>query len=420
MLTGTRRNRFLLWGISSLIIVGVVGWILSTNLRQAHFLPPVSSDISASPGLGDWPMAQRDLSHSAFEVEGNSPAGGRLKWSFKTSAAIFSSPAVVGDYLYLSTGDKRVISLNVTSGEIQWEHHVSGPIHSSPAVAGNFVYVGLRDGSVISLQKDTGVKHWQYKTGNIVDSSPGVYKGVLYVGGADGRLYALDAATGKERWNYLTRGRITSDPAVNQEVVAVVTEDSNLYIIELATGRKRFEFQSFGIAGSPTLHKGLVFISDTSGHIRAIDWRTRDRPFEKTLRNIKIQLFISGFLNHLPRPEGFVWGFQKSHETFVGTPAVADDTVYIGSGSGTLFALEEYSGTLRWQFKADSSLTTSPSVSGKTVFIGDENGILYAIDTLSGQLKWKFSVDGSLSSTPVIANGNLYLTTLTGTVYALE
>ena len=148
--------------------------------------------------------------------------------------------------------------------------------------------------------------------------------------------------------------------------------------------------------------------------------RHSTKPYQILSEKLKIQLFILGFLNHLPRPEGFVWGFQKSHETFVGTPAVADDTVYIGSSSGTLFALEESSGTLRWQFKADSSLTTSPSVSGKTVFVGDEDGILYAIDTLSGQLEWKFSVDGSLSSTPVIANGNLYLTTLTGTVYALE
>ncbi|MCH8062665.1 MAG: PQQ-binding-like beta-propeller repeat protein [Chloroflexi bacterium] len=419
-LAAARRKRLTIWGIVAAMVLVIGGWMGYTNLGPARFLPPPFSEITAAPVGGDWPMFQRDPAHRAFVTgEGIVPMG-RLKWRFDIDAPIFSSPAVVGDLVYLSTGDGRVLALDAASGNLLWEYEVGAPVNSSPAVAGDLVFIGLRDGRVLALNREAGEIQWEFKTGELVYSSPAVYQGVVYIGSGDGRLYALDAISGEERWSYLTGGRVTSGPAVNQEVTAFVSQDRYLYLIDTSTGKRRLGFPTSPVGGSPTIHENLVLIADKDGVVRAIDWRKRELPLEKVARRVRTQLFIWGMVGSLPPHKGFVWGFRESGESFVGTPVVANGAVYIGSASGTLFALNESTGELVWKFRGEVGITTSPSVAGETVFVGDENGRLYAINALTGGLQWQFMADASISSTPVIANGTLYITSMGGTLYAIQ
>ena len=420
LFAAARRKRLSKWGMIAAIGLVIGGWMGYTNLGSVRFLTPPISDITSAPVGGDWPMLQRDPGHTALVTGGGTVPMGRLKWRFETQAPIFSSPAVVGDRVYLSTGDGRVLALDAASGNLLWEHDVGAPINSSPAVAGDLVFFGLRDGRVLALNREAGEKRWEFKTGELVYSSPAVYKGVLYIGSGDGRLYALDAMTGEERWSYLTGGRVISGPAVNQEVTAVVSLDRRLYLIDNSTGKRRLEFSTSPVRGSATIHEDHVFIADENGVVRAIDWREREFPFEKAARRVRTQLFIWDMLDSLPQQKGFIWGFRQSGESFVGTPAVANGIVYIGSTSGTLFALDESTGELAWRFRGEAGLTTSPSVAGQSVFVGDKDGRLYSINVLTGELQWRFKADAPLSSTPVIANGTLYITSMSGTLYAIQ
>lgn len=163
-----------------------------------------------------------------------------------------------------------------------------------------------------------------------------------------------------------------------------------------------------------------MFIADENGVVRAIDWRKRYLPLDKVTRRVRTQLFIWGLVGSLPPHKGFVWGFRESGESFVGTPVVANGTVYIDSASGTLFALNESTGQQEWEFRGDAGIATSPSVAGQTVFVGDDNGRLFSINALTGEQQWRFIADASISSTPVIANGTLYITSKGGTLYAIQ
>ena len=201
-------------------------------------------------------MFQRDPAHGAFVAGRITLPSGSLKWRFDTEAPIFSSPAVVGDRLYLSTGDGRVLALYAASGDLLWEYGVGAPVNSSPAVAGDLVFVGLRDGRVLALNREAGDLQWEFKTGELVYSSPAVYEGVLYIGSGDGRLYALDATSGQARWSYLTGGRVTSGPAVNREVTAFVSQDRYLYLIDTSTGRRRLDFPTSPVRGGANNPRG--------------------------------------------------------------------------------------------------------------------------------------------------------------------
>jgi len=68
---------------------------------------------------------------------------------------------------------------------------MEGAIYSSPAVANNVVYVGSWDGSLYALDARSGTKFWSYQTGDGIYSSPTVVNGVVYVGSDSGKLYAF-------------------------------------------------------------------------------------------------------------------------------------------------------------------------------------------------------------------------------------
>jgi glucose dehydrogenase len=72
-----------------------------------------------------------------------------------------------------------------------WSYKTNGAVYSSPAVVGGFVFVGSEDNNVYCLNAINGTQVWNYTTGNEVLSSPAVVNGVVYVGSEDGKIYAF-------------------------------------------------------------------------------------------------------------------------------------------------------------------------------------------------------------------------------------
>lgn len=397
-------------------------WNAYDKFGPARNLPAPASGLSAVPSPLDWPMYQRDPTHSAAIPGEGIIHKAEVKWRFETEEPLLSSAAVVDGWVYLSTGDRRIVALDASSGELIWEHRVTGPVDSSPAVAGDFLFVGLRDGGVLSLHKATGETQWQFATGGPIYSSPVVNQGEIYIGSGDSKLYALDALTGEERWSQLTGGRLTNGPATHDGVIAATSQDRTLYLVDTDTGKQRLDYRLSGVGGAPTfdLNGGNVLVADGSGVLRAIDWRQRDPPFEKLIQRVKFQLFMWGLLDSLPLQRGLIWRFQGPQSGLVGAPVVADYRVYVSSRSGILFALDRSTGKKLWEFKTAAAIETSPSVAAQTVFVGDYDGRLYAIDAATGKSQWEIEIGGPISSTPVIADGVIYLSSLNGTLYAIQ
>ena len=72
-----------------------------------------------------------------------------------------------------------------------WRHETDRDFRSSPAVVGDRVYVGGGDGAV-ALTRENGEEVWTVSFDRYVDSSPAVVDGRLYVGSADGHLYCVE------------------------------------------------------------------------------------------------------------------------------------------------------------------------------------------------------------------------------------
>ena len=145
----------------------------------------------------------------------------------------------------------------------------------------------------------------------------------------------------------------------------------------------------------------------------------------------------------VPQLHGVKWKFHTKGMV-ISSPAIAGDTVYIGSTDHMLYALDRVTGAEKWKFKTDSRVASSAAIARGVAYFGSYDGNFYAVDTASGKLKWKFQTGGERRfagkhlhgvlpitesmpdpfdvylSSPAVANGVVYFGSGDGNVYALD
>src|ERR1044071_5616702 len=92
-----------------------------------------------------------------------------------------------------------------------------------------------------------------------------------------------------------------------------------------------------------------------------------------------------------PQLTGTKWTF-KTDGPIIGSPAIAEGVVYIGSTDGNVYAVDQESGNQKWKFKtfASRQVTSSPTIANGLVYFGGFDGILFAVDAQGGTLKGTF------------------------------
>lgn len=105
------------------------------------------------------------------------------------------------------------------------------------------------------------------------------------------------------------------------------------------------------------------------------------------------------------------------------SPAVADGVVYFCTG-GRLYAVNAETGSLKWRYPAEETLTatikSSPLVGEDFVYFGAGDGKLYAVTKDAGTLAWSFATKGIMSSSPVISDGVVYVGSSDDHLYAVD
>ena len=118
------------------------------------------------------------------------------------------------------SGVYQTAGVDRLGGEL-WRFETGGPVRSTPAVVGDAVFVGSSDGHLYALDRPTGAERWRFDAGSPVNSSPAVAHGMVFVGDLGGVMHAVDATTGEERWRFETQGEIKSSPVVVDRTVLI-------------------------------------------------------------------------------------------------------------------------------------------------------------------------------------------------------
>ena len=292
-----------------------------------------------------------------------------------------SSPVVVGDLVYIVTGNGHD------------ESHENIPSPQAPS----FIAVNKHTGKVVWQDASPGEKilhgQWSNPTYAEIDGKPQV----IFAGG-DGYVYGFDPASGKLLWKF------DCNPKKSVWKLGGRGTKNNL----IAT---------------PVVHDGLVYIANGQdpehgpgvGHLWCID-PSKARPDHTDISPVNDNFDPKAPEN---KDSGLVWhhggvgpdGDLIWHRS-ISTCAVADGLCYAANLSGFLHCLDAKTGELIWSHDLLTAIWGSPYVVDGKVYIGTEDGDVWVFK--HGREKKVLAqnmMDTVVYSTPVAVNGVLYVMT---------
>lgn len=98
-------------------------------------------------------------------------------------------------------------------------------------------------------------------------------------------------------------------------------------------------------------------------------------------------------------------------------PTTAAGAVFVGSQDGTVYALDQHSGCVRWRFSTTAEVRTGLTITPwqedkqSLTYFGDLVGNVYAVNTFNGELVWRDRPSDhpslTLTASPVVHDGKL-------------
>ena len=100
---------------------------------------------------------------------------------------------------------------------------------------------------------------------------------------------------------------------------------------------------------------------------------------------------------------------------------VGNENIYFGSMAGTIYCLDQSSGSLKWSFETLGSIRSSPSLSldHTEVYVGSDDNTLYALSAATGSVLWRAATSSSIFSSPVIFQDNIIISS-GNTIYSIR
>jgi polyvinyl alcohol dehydrogenase (cytochrome) len=119
------------------------------------------------------------------------------------------------------------------------------------------------------------------------------------------------------------------------------------------------------------------------------------------------------------------WAFGFPGELSAdGQPSMAGGRVFVGTQSGTVYALSAATGCVHWTFQAEAAVRAAITIARlegsdrHLAFVGDRAANVYALDAATGVLIWKSHVDAHpfarVTASPTFHNGRLYIGVASG------
>ena len=354
-----------------------------------------------------YPMFRYDQQNTGYVPGASAPTDGVTEaWSFETGDEVLSSPVVWDGTVLIGSNDRFVYALDVEEGVERWSREVGDWVIISPAIADGTAYLitSVDESTVRALDPDDGTEQWAKQESGLNLRPPVVTSERLYVTSSD-TIHALDRQERTEDW-VVEHGFMSSlSPAVGGDTLYYGGS------VDLQDGSERV--------------RGLIALDTADGSER---WRfDSDTLVISSPAVVDETVYIGDEAGHvyaLDTADGSErWTFTAD-DSVPSSPAVADlpdgeQTVYVGSEDQHVYALDAETGEQRWRFETEGTVISSPAVAGKTVYVGCGDGNVYALDANEGEKRWRFETDGAVISSPAVIDDWLFVGSADGNLYAL-
>ncbi len=321
-----------------------------------------------------WNLFGGDSKHSNNIFSSlNSPL--KVKWKFKTSSSIGTSPIVSNGIIYVPTLDGRIEAFNIKNG------HKSGKIKTNIGIIaapifhkGNLYYAVSKGRDTFLCYNVSKGRHlWKRELG-FIEASPVINEDKIFIGTLNGKIFCINSEDGEILWQTDVDDSIYSSPVVVENFLIVCTMSGKIYLFNSSNGEKLWEKEiKSSIFSSPSVNDNTIFIGTIGKIFYALNMENGD---------IK-------------------WEFKTEGKIY-STPAVNETMVMFGCNDKFLYAIDQKNGKLLWKFNSNGLINASPVIAGKSVYFGSLNHDIFELDISNGDLKWKFRASGKIKCSPVI------------------
>jgi outer membrane protein assembly factor BamB len=126
----------------------------------------------------------------------------------------------------------------------------------------------------------------------------------------------------------------------------------------------------------------------------------------------------------LEPPLTLAWEYTTTrHNDNPAAPIVAGDTCYFASGD-RVYAVDLQTGNLKWKYPMDVPLTGmvkgTPAIADDQIYFGTGDSKLYCLDAQNGTFQWFFETRGGVRCPPFIQDGILYFGSDDNSIYTID
>ncbi len=208
---------------------------------------------------------------------------------------------------------------------------------------------------------------WQTDIGAGLWAPATIKQSLMYFGADNGKFYAFDLEKQKVVWTFPTGAAIRSEALVVGGVAYFASDNGYLYALDRFSGKGLWRYH----------------LGENKRRLPAAD-----APYD----------------------------YDYLHSS----PQYYQGSIFIGSDSGHLHAVDVKTGKARWRFKTKGKVRSTPLLHNNRVFVGSWDGKLYALDTSSGKKLWTFDAGGIIQDSPAQCEGNIVFGSRSTNFYALD
>lgn len=195
------------------------------------------------------------------------PKTGKLIWSRSLFRESGSTPAVLGESLFIAGRDKILWEIATEDGSVRRRIDLDGTTHATPTVAMGYVFLVTGNRRAAAYDLLSGQVVWETNATSDVTISVGFRDGVAYLP-LGAHFQAHNAVTGEKLWEFIAKHKVAPPCLLDSGEIYISARDGFVRRLDPKTGEAVQEYDlGQKMVSGPVVCGGRLLVATTDNFL---------------------------------------------------------------------------------------------------------------------------------------------------------